>query len=99
MASERAWTGRTPAATAGRSVASGRDRWCETARSVRGGVKTKVVTSDGGRARRAVRIVGAASARGEDEDEDGERRGERFENRSRSGVGDVRSRSRSTWTT
>ena len=78
MASERAWTGRTPAATAGRSVASGRDRWCESARSVRGGVKTKVVTSDGGRARRAVRIVGAASARDEDEDEDDERRDERF---------------------
>ena len=78
MVSERAWTGRTPAATAGRSVASGRDRWCETARSVRGGVKTKVVTSDGGRARRAVRIVGAASARDEDEDEDDERRDERF---------------------
>ena len=37
-----------------------------------------MVTSGGGRARRAVRIVGAASARDEDEDEDDERRGERF---------------------
>ena len=37
-----------------------------------------MVTSGGGRARRAVRIVGAASARDEDEDEDDERRDERF---------------------